>query len=140
MLLFVIVAFGLLLSIYRFGTLLGVTTAIVVVGMSIQLGPLFHKFWFSAFLDGFRTINFPSDVGSTVQEFWLRMSSTKIELNPVILRVTLLSCISILTCQTSIIGRISIIQLFKIVVIYQLTWNINYFLLIYLCVIKNDHN
>lgn len=67
MLLFVIVGFGMLLSIYRFGTLLGITTALVVVGMSVQIGPILQKFFFNIFCDGFQSVNLPADIGPTVR-------------------------------------------------------------------------
>lgn len=58
--LFVLVGFGMLMSLYRFGSWLGMTTAIIVVAISIQLAPLLQKFWFSVFISSFGNLNLPS--------------------------------------------------------------------------------
>lgn len=137
---FVVLGFGMMLSYYKYGTQLGIITALVVVGISIQLAPLLQKLWFGVFASGFNSVIFSSETGLNVQTFWSHMAGTNIEVSTETTRVTYLSCISILTMLSSVIGRITLFQLFKTVIIYQIMWNLNYFLLIFLCVIKNDHN
>lgn len=42
--------------------------------------------------------------------------------------------------MTAVVGRLSTTQVLKITALYQIAWNLNYFLLIFLLVIKQDHN
>jgi ABC-type transport system involved in multi-copper enzyme maturation permease subunit len=65
--LFVLVGFGMVLSFYRFGSWLGMATAIIVVAVSVQLAPLIQKFWFSVFITSFGNMNDPTTVGTNIQ-------------------------------------------------------------------------
>lgn len=47
----------------------------------------------------------------------------------------MLSCLSIMIVMTAIIGRTSLAQILKITAFFQVIWNLNYSLLIYLSVI-----
>jgi ABC-type transport system involved in multi-copper enzyme maturation permease subunit len=73
--LFVLMGFGMVLSYYKFGNWIGMTTAIVVVILNIQLSPLMQKFWFSVIISHFGKLNIPSLVGNNVAQFWLRYSA-----------------------------------------------------------------
>lgn len=57
MFIFTIVGFGMLLNVYRFGNWLGSTSALMAAAISIQLGPLLQKFWFSVLVTGFGSKN-----------------------------------------------------------------------------------
>ena len=140
MFIFVVVGFGMLNNIYRFGNWLGSATAIIVIGLSIQLSPLLQKFWFSIFITGFGTVNNSVPVTSTVNNFWNVYTENNIEIGANLMRTTLLSCISIMTVMCAVVGRINVAQLLKLVSFYQIFWNLNYFLLIYFLVIRNDFN
>lgn len=136
--LFVLVGFGMLMSLYRFGSWLGMVTAIIVVALSVQLAPLLQKFWFSVFISSFGNLNFPADVGDNVRAFWKHYSNNDIQASAYLNRTTFISCISILVFMTSVVGRLSTVQVLKITAVFQIAWNLNYFLLIYLLVIKQD--
>ena len=138
--LFVLVGFGLLLSTYRFATWLGITTAIMVVALSIQFGPLLQKFWFSIFITGFGSVNPLTSVGTNIQTYYAHFANNNIEVSSFMNRVTFLSCISLMVLNTAVIGRLGMGQLLKLVTLYQMFWNLNYYLLIYLATIKQDHN
>lgn len=140
MALFVLVGFGLVLSYYRFGNWLGMATAIVVVAVSVQLAPLLQKFWFSVFISGFGTVNSPDSVGANIQTFWRHYGLNNIEVSQSMERTMFLSCISILTLMTAVVGRLNVNEVLKVTASYQILWNLNYFLLIYLAVIKQDFN
>lgn len=139
MFIFVAVGFGLLLNIYRFGNWLGSTTAIVILAISIQLSPLMQKFWFSVIITGFgsRTITVK---GTPEATFWSFYANNNIESSPLLLRTTLLSCISIMVCMSAVVGRVNLSQIVKFVAFFQIFWACNYFLLIWFLVIHQDHN
>jgi hypothetical protein len=42
--------------------------------------------------------------------------------------------------MTAIIGRLNINQIFKVAALFQVFWSFNFFLLVFMCVIKEDHN
>jgi hypothetical protein len=75
---FVLMGFGLVLSYYKFGNWLGMTTAIIVVVLNIQLSPLLQKFWFNVFIYHFGYKNFPHEVGNNVQNFWFRYATNQV--------------------------------------------------------------
>lgn len=139
MFIFTIVGFGLLMNVYKFANWLGATTSIVVVALSIELSPLLQKFWFSVFITGFGDNN-SSIANSTVTDFWDNTSGNNIQVTNQVMRTTLLSCISLLTVMTAVVGRVSLAQMIKAVSLFQVFWNLNYFLLIYMLVIRNDQN
>lgn len=62
----------------------------------------------------------------------------KIQLSSYMYRTTLLSCVSILTFMTAVIGRISMTQILKITIIYQFFWTLNFYILLKLCVIRSS--
>lgn len=140
MALFVLVGFGLLLSAYRFGNWLGMATAIIVVAVSVQLSPLLQKFWFNVFLTGFGNVNPTSTVGANVAQYYRRFANNNVEVGSYMNRVTFLTCISLMTVMTALNGRVSVSQIVKTVSLFQIGWNLNYFLLIYLAVIGQDHS
>lgn len=138
--LFVLVGFGMVLSFYRFGSWLGMATAIIVVAVSVQLAPLIQKFWFSVFITSFGNLNDVNTVGGNIQSFWKHYALNDIQANNSMNRTMFLSCISILTAMSAVVGRLNVNDVLKVTASYQIFWNLNYFLLIYLCVIKQDHN
>lgn len=139
MFLFVLVGFGMLLNIYRFGNWLGSTMAITIVAISVQFSPLLQKFWFSIFITGFGSVN-TSITSSTVTRFWEFYAANNITIGTLLMRTTLLSCISIMVVMTAVVGRINISSVFKFTSFFQVFWNLNYFLLIWFLVLKEDHN
>lgn len=138
--LFTIVGYGLLLSSYKNASWFGFAVALITVAISIQLSPLLQKFWFWTFNTSFTSSPAPSDVGLNIQDFWTYYGDQKIHPSFATMRTTLLSCISILTLMTSVIGRVTFSQVVSVVCIYQLAWSINWALLIYMCVAKRDFN
>lgn len=140
MFLFVVVGFGMLLNIYRFGNWLGSATAIITVALCIQLSPLLQKFWFSVFITGFGTVNSTVESTSSVSRFWLAYTENNIQIGTQLMRTSLVSCISIMTVMSAVVGRISTAQIMKLVSIFLIFWNLNYYLLIYFLVIRDDFN
>ena len=140
MALFTIVGFGLLLSSYKFGTWLGMASAIMVVAISIQFSPVLQTLWFQTFNTGFRGSPTASQVGQPVQYFWSYYFQSTIDASILKMRTSFLSCISILTLCTAVIGRISLANLVQIVSIFQITWNLNYSLLIFMATSRRDFN
>lgn len=56
------------------------------------------------------------------------------------MRTTLLSVISIMVVMSATVGRLNLNQIVKFTSIFQIFWNLNYYLLIWFLVVKNDHN
>lgn len=50
---FAIFGFGLVLSVYRWGSWLGLGSALVVFAISAQFGPLFQNLWYTVFIKNF---------------------------------------------------------------------------------------
>ena len=140
MALFTIVGFGLLLSSYKHATWLGMASAVLVVAVSIHLSPLVQTLFFQTFNSGFRSNPLPADVGVSIQQFWTYFSEADIVVNVYKMRVTFLSCISILTLMTAVIGRINLVSVILMVTLFQFAWNVNFNLLIYLASQYNDFN
>lgn len=139
MFIFVVVGFGMLLNVYRFGNWLGSATAIIVLAISIQLSPLLQKFWFSVFISGFGSVNMTA-TSTSVATFWQYYTNSNIDVSALLMRTTLLSCISIMVVMTSVVGRVSLNQIIKFTALFQIFWTLNYFLLIWFLVVKQDHN
>jgi len=137
---FVCVGFGMLLNIYRFGNWLGSSTAIVVLSVSIQLGPLLQKLFISIILTGFGSRNQVFDFPTTITEWMNDITNGKIDIGLILMRTVFLSVISLLTVMTSVVGRIGIVQITKIASMFQIFWVINYFLLTYFLINYNDFN
>lgn len=74
---FVIMGFGMLLSLYKFGSWLGIVTAIITVAISLQFNPIIQKIFFGAFNTSFGNNNLTDQVGNNISDFWLRYVSTK---------------------------------------------------------------
>lgn len=135
MFIFAIVGFGMLMNVYRFGNWLGSATALVVVTLSIKLAPLIQKFWFSVFISGFGSINTNAS-GTSVEDFWRYNVSSVIDVSDLSLRTTLLSVISMMVVMSAVVGRVSLMQIIKFVAVYQVFWNLNYYLLIWFLTVK----
>lgn len=140
MFIFACVGFGMLLNIYRFGNWLGSTSAIVILSVSIQLGPLLQKLWISIIITGFGDRNQNISTTTSATDFLNAITSSKIDLGVIIFRTVLLSVISAMTVMCSIVGRINLTQIIKFTSMYQIFWNANYFLLVYFNVNHNDFN
>lgn len=139
MFLFVLAGFGMLLNIYRFGNWLGTSTALVLLAVTIQLGPLLQKLFISIILTGFGSVN-QSVTGVPVAAFWTAVTNTKIDSGVYLIRTALLSVISGMVVMSATVGRVGILQIVKFSSLYQIFWVINYFLLIYMNVVHNVHN
>lgn len=140
MFIFACVGFGMLLNIYRFGNWLGSTSAIVILSVSIQLGPLLQKLWISIIITGFGDRNQNISTTTTATDFLNAITSSKIDVGVIIFRTVLLSVISSMTVMCAVVGRINLTQIIKFASMYQIFWNANYYLLVYFCVNRNDFN
>ena len=135
--LFPLLGFGLLLSSYKNGTWLGMGSAVIVVAVSIQLTPILQKFWFFIFNTSFTNEPTAEQVGDNISYFWEYYSDLYFTGSRMALRTSLLSSVSFLTFMTSVIGRLSVTELFSSLLIFQYLWNMTYSLLIYLCLFKD---
>jgi hypothetical protein len=137
---FVSVGFGMLLNIYRFGNWLGSATVILVLAVSIQLGPLLQKLFISIILTGFgeRLQSFPS--ATSVSTWVTGITNGKIDVGITLMRTVFLSVISIMTVMSAVVGRVGTVQIVKFTSLYQIFWVINYFLLTYFAITYNDFN
>lgn len=118
MMMFIVLGFGLLLSVYRFASWIGITSAFMVVSIGVQFCPLMLKLWFSVFITGFGSRNPSSMVASNLKNYWMHMERNNIEISAPIVRISLLSCISILCTMTAVIGRLSFMQILKLTLIF----------------------
>lgn len=137
--LFVLVGFGLILSFYRYGNWLGMGCAVIVLAISSIIGPLFQKLaWLIVFSKGFiTTLEFT--ISPTIIKFWQHYEMEILETSSLLTRTTFISCISLLTMMSAIIGRIGILQVLRTTIIFQFAWNVNYMLLIYMSVVGDDN-
>lgn len=55
--LFAILGFGLVLSVFRCASWLGVVTSILVFAIFVQLSPILQSLFFNSFVDSFVTTN-----------------------------------------------------------------------------------
>ena len=139
MFLFVLVGFGMLLNIYRFGNWLGSSTAILLIAVSVQLSPLLQKLWIGVILTSFGSAN--TTIGSTPASlFWDSVTNTKVDIGANLIRITLLSVISAMVVMTGSVGRVGTLQIIKFASFFHIFWGINFYLLIYMNVIYQDHN
>lgn len=139
MFLFITTGFGMLLNVYRFGNWLGSATCFLVLAVCIQLSPLLQKLFISIFLTGFGSVN-TSITGSSVSKFWTYISSNNIDVGYILMRITFLSVISIMTVMTAVVGRVGTVQIVKFASFFMIAWCCNFYLLVYLNVIHQDHN
>lgn len=141
--LFAILGFGLVLSVYRWGNWLGLATAVFVFGVSAQLGPLLQQLWQYVFLSAYiepSSEYIYASTTSNISEFFDHHragSKLKIMLSSYIYQLVFLSCVSILTFMTAVVGRLSLLQIFKLTVVYQFLWSLNFFLNIFICLVRD---
>jgi hypothetical protein len=140
MFLFVSVGFGMLLNIYRFGNCLGSSIVILVLAVSIQLGPLLQKLFISIIITGFGARNQNFDTTTTVSTWINNISNGKIDIGILLMRTVFLSVISIMTVMSAVVGRVGTVQIVKFASLFQIFWVINYFLLAYFLTTYNDFN
>ena len=140
MFLFVSVGFGMLLNIYRFGNWLGSSIVILVLAVSVQLGPLLQKLFISIIITGFGARNQNFDTTTTVSTWITNISNGKIDVGLILIRTTFLSVISIMTVMSAVVGRVGTVQIVKFASLFQIFWVINYFLLAYFLTTYNDFN
>lgn len=135
---FIVMGFGLLLNIFRFGNWLGSSAAILVLASSIQLSPLLQKLWIGIIVTNFggRTIT----PGISVSSFWNYISNSNIDVGITLLRIAFLSIISNMVVMTAVVGRVGIMQILKLASLYQVFWCCNFYLLIYFLIVHQDHN
>jgi|JI10StandDraft_1071094.scaffolds.fasta_scaffold159860_2 hypothetical protein len=63
--LFAILGFGLVLSVFRCASWLGVVTSILVFAIFVQLSPILQSLFFNSFVDSFVTTNvYPNTIYS----------------------------------------------------------------------------
>jgi hypothetical protein len=98
------VGMGLVLSFFRGGTTLGLATAIFAIAINVQLSPLFQKFWFNVFVDGFGRET-PS--GST-DTFIVLQELETVRLSTFIFRNSMAMTISYMIASLATIGRTGI--------------------------------
>jgi hypothetical protein len=60
-------------------------------------------------------------------------------LSSYVYQLVFLSCISVLTLMTAVVGRLSLVTVFKLTVVFQFLWNLNFFLHVYICVVRNGN-
>jgi hypothetical protein len=146
MFIFTLVGFGMLLNVYKYGNWLGAGTAIIVVAISILLGPLLQKFWFSVFFTKFKDyssqeavdVNGSPPFASNIAPVWWTYASNTVVVNNLMIRTALLSSISILVVMTAVVGRITLFQIIKFTTLYHIFWPLNYYLLIWFLSRKQD--
>lgn len=136
--LFTLVGFGMLLSVYRFGSWLGMSSALLTVAVLIQYSPLLQKFWFSVFITGFDATPNQSGVGAEIRPFYSHYFQTDIDSSHYLMKTSLLACIALLTSMTAFIGRLNFTQLLKLIVTYSIMWNLNYMIILYFCIMRFD--
>jgi hypothetical protein len=139
MFIFTLVGFGLLLNVYKYGTWLGTGSAIIVVAMSIVLGPLLQKFWFCVFISSFKDVVSSSTITSnTVGHIISQYGDFHVKVTFLSLRTSLLTSISVLVVMTALVGRVTLFQLIKFTSLFHLFWPLNYYLLLWFNIVRND--
>jgi hypothetical protein len=142
MFIFTVVGFGMLLNVYRYGNWLGGGTAIIVVAISILLGPLLQKFWFCVFISNFKDMS--NDiysnhlVGPAITHFWRTYGNYNVIVNFLMLRTALLTSISILVVMTAVVGRVTLFQIIKFTSLFHIFWPLNYYLCMWFLVSKTN--
>lgn len=128
-----VLGFGLLLVYWRFGVKQTLVIAIVVCSINAQLGPLMQQFWYNVFVQGFYASTAPETNGT----FYLVKDTAIKDVQNITLgfvRISTYCSISLLVALTAIIGKIGIVTTFLTTIIFNIGWNLNYYLnfLIYL--------
>ena len=125
---FTVIGFGLLLSSFKAATWSGLTISMLAASLNVMLGFLLQKFWFSTFILGFGNDN-PVVAGTGFQNLFLsRLSDLDVAPSETTLRLVLFATISLLVAFTGFIGRVNIIQVLIITLLFCVSWNLSFFL------------
>lgn len=119
-----VLGFGLLLVHFKLGIQQTLIIALLVCFVNLLMGPMVQQFWYNVFTRGFQTS--PND-----QTLNLNRDSATEGINNVTLgfaRISTYCSISVLVALTAVIGRIGLINTFIATVIFNIGWNLSYYL------------
>lgn len=125
---FTLIGFGCLYASISRTTLTGFFLSFFIVGYTTILSPTLQKFWYNVFIDQFHNDNINNTTMNGFKDFYHYFSTTDILISFYGMRVSLLNAISQLVVFYGLYQRLNAGQVFLFSTIYQITWNLNFFL------------
>lgn len=123
---FTVLGFGLIFTFFRIGTASGLFLSLFIVSSAVLFSPIFAKFWFNVFTNGFTgTLSSSTLLSASMGNSWIYVEFYN-------LKFALLMAISQLVLFTGVIGRLSNLQIVISSILYNFLWNLNFWLLIQL--------
>lgn len=101
--------------------------ALVVCSVNAQLGPLLQQFWFNVFIGGFYANHgIPTDSIYPLIRDTATQDIKNITLSFV--RISTYTSISLLVALTAVIGKIGLLNTFLSSIVFNIGWNLSYYL------------
>ena len=122
---------------YYKNTATAIFTSLFVVSFTILLSPLIQKFWFNVFLSDFVGREFV-DNRSPNRFLYFSLGGKIINLDFYYLRTALANSISQLVCYLIVFGKLNLKQITVNTILYNIAWNLNHFLCIFVQSHSND--
>lgn len=125
-----ILGFGLLLVYFKFAIQQTIVIGLLVCFVNLLMGPMLQQFWYNVFTFGFDS-QYQQPNPHTDRGLPLNFDSASEHINNVTLgfsRISTFCSISLLVALTSVIGRIGILNTFITTVIFNIGFNLSYYL------------
>lgn len=133
---FVVIGFGLLLAYFKKATTSALLTVLFTVSFTILISPICEKFWFNIFITDFNGAQPTATDPARFLEYSL--GGINIYLDFYNLRIALANSIAQMVVLLAIFGRLNPAQLIVNSLVYNLLWNLNYFLCAFLVMDSPD--
>lgn len=124
-----VLGFGLLLVYFKYTIKQTLIVALVVCSVNAQLGPLIQQFWYNVFINGFYASH---GIPTAKDTPYALITDTPVQnINSVTLgfvRISTYTSISLLVALSSVIGKIGLLNTFIASILFNIGWNLNYYL------------
>ena len=122
---------------YKKATATALFTVLFVVSLTTLISPLLQKFWYNVFITNNRASTIPSLLtNSRFLEGSLGGENAYLDFYN--LKISLANAISQLVVILIVYGKLSIVQITFQTIIFNICWNLNYFLCVYLSINSSD--
>lgn len=135
---FTLIGFGCLYAAISRSTISGFFLSFFIVGYTTILSPPIQKIWFNIFTSDFKTGNFNNLENNGMRDMYHYMSTNDVQVSFYSMRISLLNAISQLVVFYGLYQRLNAAQIFLFSTLYNVAWNLNYYLNIQVASVQPD--
>lgn len=137
---FTLIGFGCLYASVSRSTLSGFFVSFFIVGYTTIFSPTLQKFWFNVFLSTFQNNAYLNLENTGMKDMYHYLSTDDVLVSFYSMRISLLNAISQLVVFYGLYQRLNAGQIFFFSTLYQIGWNLNYFLNVLIATTQPDIN